>query len=289
MRFLRCIIALCTMLTLLFSCTARQPETHFTVIYVSNLNGALDDCQCDEVLAGGLTRVIPLVEQLRQSNNPTLVLAGGDILTSYDLRHNNRLMLRMLEDLSLDAIAIGDQEFVQGREFLTGFADDRNSVPLLSHNLLWQPDEIGSGNPLTLLRGEDTFAVAALVDTNIFRFIEQHEMKILPAEQWLSNQTNSMMTANFQILMWHGEWTAARNLAQQFPWLDLILIAHNQALAKEVIGNTILVETGVDGEYIGEIKYAGSDQNVASEVNFIAVKRNLPAGSSLATNGVFVF
>lgn len=82
--------------------------------------------------------------------------------------------------------------------------------------------------------------------------------------------------SDLQVLLYHGERSDAERLAAQFPWLDVIVLAHQQQKAFSRVRETALVEGGSNGEYIGHLALRRTAEGWQFENEFIPITRNLP-------------
>ncbi|TRZ96485.1 hypothetical protein D4R78_00635 [bacterium] len=99
-----------------------------TILYTGDTHAMLYTCNCPKEPIGGLSRRATLIKQLRKENPDTLVLDSGGFFASGmmdEYSQNTQLdiqrtlaSLKAMELMQYDALAIGDNEFNFGREFL---------------------------------------------------------------------------------------------------------------------------------------------------------------------------
>lgn len=282
MKFLAQHIFCLMTIALILSC-GQQPfaresgEVH--LIYTTNLSGSLDDCQCGDDPVGGFTRVLPELERLAGQFPNRLVVDAGDFLNSYSLPEANRLMLKLLALAPYDAIIPGDQEFVESAGFIRQVSREAGlSLPLLSSNLSTD----GPAAPARLsfkriIAGSFSIFVLGIVNKKTFDFIAPPTGRIEDDTAALEALAGAATReSDLQVLLYHGEWHDAEQLAVQFPWLDVIVLAHQQHKAFSRVQETALVECGSSGEYIGHLSLRRDTEGWQFENEFIPITRDLP-------------
>jgi len=136
---LNCSFALC-ILSFAFNCYAKE----ITIIYTGDTHAALYPCNCPIERDGGLARRATLINQLKKDNPNTLVLDAGRFFaggaldeytqnTELDMQRT-QVNLRAMELMKYDAVAVSDDEFNFGREFLQD-SIEKSSLVFLSCNL----------------------------------------------------------------------------------------------------------------------------------------------------------
>jgi sulfur-oxidizing protein SoxB len=260
----------------LFGINIFSQESHRVTIhlmYTSNLNGALDDCRCGGNPVGGMTRVLTVFQNLRAQYPDALLVDGGDFLLSYTLPAANRLMLRLLEKSRYTALNLGDQEFVESQDFV--FENHKNpdaELAFLSANLLSQ-EKKALVAPYKIIRNRGiTIAIIGLVDRNAFEFITASNLQKNPLTATLTNLANEVtLSSELQILLFHGSWETAESLLENFPWMDVIILAHNQKKQFSLVNKTALAESGRVGEYVGFLRIRQNNNSWEFENEFIPV------------------
>ncbi|GEM_PF-2338278 len=249
------------------------------LLYTGNLNGALDDCGCGDSVVGGFTRILSLIDSFRVSTSPLLILDGGDFLSSYSQPRANRVMLHLISRAGYTALNLGDQEFVESPDFIFKTVQKwKRSLPFLSHNAgRWNASRHFSQNVMQMKMGKVTISIVGLIDPPSFEFISPEALRLEEPEVVLRRVAGEINKRNgLQIVLFHGTWDRARALAERFPWLDVMILAHNQHRGFDLWGNTALMESGVDGEYLGYLHAEWKGKRWRFENKFIPVVKSLP-------------
>ncbi|RMF56700.1 MAG: hypothetical protein D6748_12935 [Calditrichaeota bacterium] len=252
------------------------------LIYTGNISGALDDCGCDEVLAGGLTRISTIINEFRQREQNLLVVDGGDFLNSYSTPRANRMVIRLLPHLGYDALNIGDQEFVETTDFWERIDKPIvNALSLVSANISWVGSPSLHPYVIKKLPGA-RIAITGLVERAAFEFIQPRDIQLTPVNKAMKRIERVLTSSSdLQIVLFHGNWSGARQLVEHFPWIDVIVLSHSQKQRVESIKNTILVECGSEGEYIGHLQMKKEVDGWSYTNEFIPVEKRIHADGEL--------
>jgi len=246
----------------LLACASLLPaagngEQSITVYYSSSLNGNLDGCQCRGNPRAGLVKRAAWLRAQREVERSVLVDAG-DILDVYPDDLLARGILESYADLGYDAVAVGDQEFANGIDRLLEY---REGSPLLSNNLALCPDEnrcvFFSVQPLLISRSGIRVGVFALIDPEVFALYPgelTNALKISAPADLAPVILEELREegAELTILLYHGPYERARELALQLRGLDVLVLGHEQRLIDaEAAGDTTIVSPGAEGNRLG--------------------------------------
>ena len=241
-----------------FSLSAHGNGEHtLTILYSSSLNGNLDGCDCKGNPRGGLVKRAAWLRTLDQPEQ-ILLVDGGDLLDPYPDRELATAIFDTYLELGYAAIALGDQEFANGVESLLEY---RNRYPLMAHNLTICPDEnrciFFSTTPQILERAGLRVGLFALIDPQVFTLYPpelKNQIKIRDPKTAARNQLAYLaeVGAQLTVLLYHGPYQSAKQLAESVPGVDVLILAHEQRLIEpRRIGDTILTSPGEDGNRLG--------------------------------------
>lgn len=118
-----------------------------TILYTGETHAMLYPCSCPKESDGGIARRATLINQLREKDPYALLLDSGGFFagglmdeytqnTQLDMERS-RINLKAMGLMQYDAVAIGDDEFNFGRQFLEGEIVE-TKIPFLSCNI--EPD-----------------------------------------------------------------------------------------------------------------------------------------------------
>ena len=114
-----------------------------TILYTGETHAMLYPCSCPKEPDGGISRRATLIKQLKKQNPDTLVLDSGGFFagglldeytqnTELDIART-RVNLKAMELMQYDAVAVGDDEFNFGKEFLQEAIQNSNLEFLASN------------------------------------------------------------------------------------------------------------------------------------------------------------
>lgn len=242
------------------------------IAYTSNLNGNLEDCQCDNQHLGGMVQLAAAIDSLRQAYPDLILLDSGDFLNTYSIPGADSLMWRLVKQMRYDAIAIGDQEFVEGLTFFRHFAL-KWPLPLISANLTI-PKMPANLFPAVKLfkRNGIKIAVISITPPEAFLLISVPGMRIAdPMERIREELARMRADADVLLLLYHDSYRHCRAVLQTFPQIDLIIAGHTQEKAAVRSSGRLILQPGMDGEYLGLVTIHQNDQKLTFRNRFIAV------------------
>jgi 2',3'-cyclic-nucleotide 2'-phosphodiesterase (5'-nucleotidase family) len=271
------------LLFFIFSASLLPRETSYSTIhlvYTGNLNCALDDCRCGGDIAGGVTRIITVMDSLRSRYPDLIVLDAGDHFSSYSLPEANRLMAALLSRAHYTALNLGDQEFVESADFLLEIQEDvEPAFPYLSSNILVKNSNNPFADPIKVVNIDGiSVTIWGILDPEAFEFIAIDPLiRIIPPERALEAQKAKIdMNSGMNILLFHGRAKKAAKLIEKFPWIDVVVLSHNQILRYERKEESLLVESGAEGEYIGHLQVKRKKNSWEFQNEFIPVYYRIP-------------
>ena len=233
------------------------------VVFTANINAALDDCGCSDSAAGGLDRIKTLVDSLRQQYPQLLLVDGGDFLSSYSQPALNHTVVDIMTRMAYDAMAVGDQELVEGTGFLDTMA---RRLPLRVANLKSQSGERWQRFKPPLLK--NGLRLFFFTHREAFDFIPLNGLPLTdPTPQWKPAPTMPI------IVVFHGSLEAARKFARTAPDVSVILVGHDQRKGVFREGRTVLVTVGTEGETVALVRFAARKP---PQVELLPVVRTIP-------------
>ena len=212
----------------------------FYILYSSNINGTIQNCNCGKEPLGGVGRIATFIKEFRNINPNTIVIDGGDYFNSYPFLLLNRTMLRALCCISYDVIAPGDQEFVEGYKFY-------NQFERLNRNKILISNRVHNGRKkLSFNFDKFNVHIYSYLSTKAFSFIKlPEELQLLPF-----SDIKDTHETGCNVIIFHGSSSEAELVVNETGWIDLILLAHDQYAEVKHISNTVIVGGGRDSEFI---------------------------------------
>jgi 2',3'-cyclic-nucleotide 2'-phosphodiesterase (5'-nucleotidase family) len=239
-------------------------EKKLDVYYSSSLNGNLDGCDCKGNPRSGLVKRAVYLREV--DSNKALILEAGDIFDVYEDKLLSDYILKSYLELGYDAIAMGDQEFSNGVEYLFKtdyrnlFRSDNLSIQLENSNF-----QNISDKPLVIAKGGLNITVLSIIDPDVFRFYPESITKAVKIEDPSSTlfkvlKEPEIKNSQLIILLYHGSVNKAHELAKVHKQIEIIIVAHDQQkIDGEMEGNTIIVSPGGDGNLLGHLSIQQED------------------------------
>lgn len=230
------------------------------ILYTQNTNGVLENCDCPGTPLGGLDKRMTLMKRLANKDSvAALYLDGGDLLSAKGFPAKDRFILRAYSLIGYDAIGMGDQEFINGTQFLREL-NLHLRLPFLSSSII--SDESVMPSPtrsMVKTIAGIRFGLLSVVGKEPFELMDDDKTKGVEIGDYrndLSALIKSMKEkADIIILLSHLGHSEDIKAAKEFSGIDIIIGAHSQSLLStpERYGNTIIVQAGKNTEFVGQL------------------------------------
>ena len=249
-------------------------ERQIDIYYSASLNGNLDGCECKGNPRSGLVKRASFLRTIDKESS--LLLELGDIFDVYEDELLSDYILESYQDLGYDVIAVGDQEFSNGTSYLT---DKLKKYPFMGNNLSIRTAN-GSYKKVTeeallIARGGLNISILTIIDPDVFRFYPEDILKSIKVEDPISSvkallEIPKVMDSELKIVLYHGALKNARKLVKLNPSINIIIAGHEQQIVEgEMIGKTIIVSPGGEGNMLGHLRVLADGNKTAFENSFI--------------------
>ncbi|HEB10155.1 MAG TPA: hypothetical protein ENI06_02950 [Spirochaetales bacterium] len=237
-----------------------QQEHQFTIFYTSSLNGNLDGCACKSAPRAGLVKRAFYLKRERDVDT-SLLVDTGDIFNIYEDKLLAREILEVYRELDYDAVAVGDQEFSNG---IAELLANGKEYPLFSHNLTLCPDEsrciFFSNEPLVIEKSGFRIGLFAVLDPEVFTLYPEEvkkQIKLSAPQSVAENMLRMLEDVDLTLLLFHGSYEKAAELAENVEGIDVIVVGHEQRLIEaHKVNDSILVSPGEEGNRLGILTLA---------------------------------
>ena len=233
-------------------------ETEALIVYSGALHGMIESCGCSGNPAGGMTKEKTVVDQLRGLGKPMLYLNPGDLFPFEKRPAKMKPIAEAAALMGWDALAIGDQEMIEGLGRFRELAAEYR-LPYLSANLLG-PDgkRVAPAYMVKELAGIKVGIFAVLGDES-YLYFRNDNLKGLTIEPTMAAIANVLTELRGQvdyiILLSHQDKYLDREVAKRFPEINLIVGGHDEEtmLTPVLRGATLRVGVGPAGDYVGVV------------------------------------
>ena len=271
------------------SYSGETEELYFCILHTNDMHSeliphspAVDYRPGEEGPAiGGFARLATAVDEIRENKRkegePVLLFDAGDFLGGAPFAwlalNSCAAELTIMQKMGYDVVTIGNHEYDYGPDVLAqyllqaGYPEAHQKTLVLASNT-----EASSDNPLAargLYRKTGMFelenglkvgvfgligrdAIQVMGDSGDVQFLDQHET----AHQMVAELKEQ--GADVIVAISHSGVDEDRELAREVPEIDVIVGGHSHtALYKPVLeGDTIIVQAGSLGEYLGQLELA---------------------------------
>jgi len=239
---------------------ASAKSVRIEILYTQNTNGVLENCDCPGTPLGGLDKRLTLMKRLANRDSVfALYLDAGDLLSSRGFPLKDEFVLRAYSIIGYDAIAIGDQEFVNGARFLSD-VNFHLHLPFTSCCLKARDSSII--NPLS--RVIKAFAgirigIVGIIGAEAFMSADSENTRGVILSRYTSRLKEELTRIRNQVdvvvVLSHLGYNDDVSLAKEFPAINVIIGAHSNTLKTEPerIGNTYVVQAGKNSEFVGQL------------------------------------
>ena len=264
------------------------------VLFNGEQDGYLDPCGCTKPMIGGVSRLGGYVA-VSGRRSALLLLENGDVVDGVGRQDQMKAetLFEMWNALHYDAFCPGEDDFKLGLPFLNALqvrfqgafvcANIRKTTgrPLYGECVVVQRSA-GANAPPALVVGlvSEQFR-DAVVGSGPGVVVEPPEVALGRLRQRIEG------FHGVRVLLFHGPLDEARDLAESFPWFQLVIYAHHGdgPTVMEHVGNTVLACSGQDGKFIGRVDFGPAQQGIrgagytslgpeiAQDARILAIKR----------------
>ena len=247
-----------------------------TILYTGETHAMLYPCNCPKELDGGIARRATLIKQLRKNNSDTLILDSGGFFsgglqdeytqnTALDMQRT-RVNLKAMELMQYDALAIGDDEFNFGREFLQDNIMKTNLV-FLSCNIsdtgrkpaLFKPYIIKevAGKKIGII---GVTSLLAMQKASGLKFIEPKIAVKQAVSELKENKTDII------ILLSHLGESEDLNLIKDVEGIDILIVGHSRIKEdlSTKINHTLILRPSWQGRRLGNLTITIKDNKITN-------------------------
>lgn len=242
------------------------------IAYTGNLNCNLEACDCENNDLGGIIQLASAIDSMRKKYPDLILLDSGDFLKTYPLAEANRLMMEFMHHINYDAIGVGEQEYVDGESFLLSNLL-RFPLPLISSNIHDQKDKtwVYTDSKILKRKGKN-IGILGVVFESSFDYIVKPNVDIRSVEDQIAKTLEKLRDkVDLLVLLCHGSYRDGLVLAQQYQDIHVFICGHTQEKYQQIFDNYIVVQPGVDGEYLGIIEIQFDSENLIFKNNFYPV------------------
>ena len=123
-----------------------------------------------------------------------------------------------------------------------------------------------------LKRKGKNIGILGVVFENSFDYIVKPQVDIISVEDQITKTLGELRDkVDLFVLLCHGSYREGLVLAQKYQEIHVIICGHTQEKYQQIIDNHIIVQPGVDGEYLGLIEIHFDSKNIIFKNDFYPV------------------
>ncbi len=274
-----------------FTQTTSEASDAFTLIYAGEEGGQFGLHGCGTEQVGGLSRRQTVIQSLREKHVDPLNLHTGNLLDPTD--PNSELIcqiaLEALSTMNYDSVCLGPSELCSRIDSLSAIYANHPDVPVVCTNI------VGAQFPRTfevVEAGQRKVAVVGLISKSYELEISAYNPGVTlthPTEALETLGEEITRQSDFVVGVFHGSEAEARELAERFSWLSVLVLAQNEASESDsaapiVVGGTTIVTNPAKGEAVGVLDIgldADREQVVSRKNQRVAVSEGIAPDADL--------
>jgi hypothetical protein len=242
------------------------PKPDLAILLSGEEHGYLQPCGCSRPQYGGLARRYNFIRTLKEKGWPVVPVDVGDIAQRSSSRQAIRKYKAAMEArLLMDylAVGIGPHEINMPLfEALGNYALNNEKPRVLAANLIDRdknfPGMVRAWEVSGGQKGAPKIGVVGVVGTSVADKVQDPDVRLAPPEKVLPAALQDLhaQQAELLVLLFHGTLQEAKAVAARFPQFHIVLHTTRQdepAGQPEKVGNTLLIEVGWKGRYVGVV------------------------------------
>lgn len=246
------------------------------ILYMSNMNGSIENCECGEPPLGGLAKTASVIEAWRAQKDNVIVVDGGDTFNSYPFIELNQAIIDAYKIIKPDIWALAEQEFIEGFDFLNK-ALTGNDIQILATNYSLKVKTVKS------FKRNLSDSVAAV----FYSYLSPDVMPQNAVESGSVTFTSTLdiyrdiNKKDLNILLFHGDLKKFDQLKNNFSGFDIILLAHQVIPVYEPDSQPFLMGGLFDGEKIIHISLHKKDSGFKISGEFIDIVQEIQSNTHI--------
>lgn len=229
------------------------------ILFTGAENGQIENCRCPSDPLGSMEKRMNIIDRHR-SLDEILFLNGGDFTPELQDTLKSNYLVPILQYARFDAIAVGDQELLQGVGFMKTAVE---TLPLVCANLAFVNESAPFAPFLEIERDGQYFFITSLLDPKLFDVLPESvrtNFRIQPANVAAQKTLKRARDNQIVILLGHGSDAFLEKLAREFPRVDLVIGAHQET--EQVYNGTLrtprVLSAGAKARNLGAVEIKGN-------------------------------
>ena len=247
---------------------------------------------------GGAARRKTFIDNIKNNNTNVIIMHAGDTITGsvFSIVYKGMDEVEIMNNLGVQVATLGNHEFDYGIEQLNNIIKKRN-FPTISCNVKIISTEENYIQPYLVTNINNlNIAIIGVLQSETMNITQGLDYIMIENEiESLKNLIKDIpihTTNDITILLSHSGFDMDKKIATEIPNIfNIIIGSHTHTVLKEpvMVGNTMIVQAGQYGEYIGTIdiklkdgKYSHSnykltrlDESIEENSNMLSIISNM--------------
>jgi len=248
------------------------------ILHINDFHGAVEPFLDPEISrdskTGGIACLKTLIDRERERDIAgTIVLNAGDIAEGTMISYISRgkVVTDAFKQIGFDAITLGNHDFAWGLDDLKSMMDNLNT-PVLGANIIKISDgEVMDGvKPYIIKEMKDVnVAVIGLDTPDIAHYVDKSRREGLEfkgSAETVRKILPELKGADLIIVLSHLGAGEDEKLAAEVKGIDIIVGGHSHTKLEHArkVGNTIIVQAGSQGKYLGKLDLYMKNKKIVS-------------------------
>lgn len=287
--------ACCAGSLIMAGCSAKLPAAAgFTIFYSNDVRGEFENCGCDDVQLGGLSRKALLLRAAARKTANLMRLDAGNLffqkkpLNDIEARESilkAGFIIDAYNAMGCDALNVSDGDFIMGFEVLAKLRS-KASFPFVSSNIVSRSGGQPIFEPYLLKTVAGTRLAILGVCPQDAVFVPDLSIED-PAAAVRKIAAAVRRTSDFIVVLSGLGLERDRELARQAPGINLIISSHaDRVLDTAVVENGVaIVQAYNRGQYLGSVQVARIDGGFTLDSRLIALKPGIGEAQDITDMG----
>jgi hypothetical protein len=229
-----------------------------TILYTGETHAMLYPCSCPIEPDGGVSRRASLIKELRENSPDILLLDSGDFFAGGSLDQNSQdpqldkartvVNIKAMALMKYDAVAIGEDEFNFGKEFL-GQEIKEAKIPFVCCNI-----KFGAVPPY-IIKKVGGVKIGIIGVTNPMAAKNAAGVTFTEPKTAVAETVAILKKKNASIiiLLSHLDENEGIKLINEVKGIDIFIIGHSSSKGEPTIDNTLVLRPDWQGRRLGKV------------------------------------
>jgi 5'-nucleotidase / UDP-sugar diphosphatase len=252
---------------LLWSAGALAQSRTAVVLSTASINGETISCGCQKKELGGIARRAAFIKAQRAKAPATILVDAGDFGSAVKIEPwmRTEFQMDMMAKLAYDALTPGPNEMVMGLDKLVALYARAPGIKVVSANIVNKKTQQPIWADFAIVeRGGVKFGITGVTDRAFYDFnasrgmVKSDDFDFKDPKESLRRVLPQLrQQADVVVVLVHTGSDDAKRMLDGLTGIDVAIVGHIPVykFLPEVADNTLLVQTGNRGQYMGHVEF----------------------------------